>query len=161
MSATTSTTDAATCDYCGAELRPSLKSRHEAVCYARPGLWLKVREVMENPNKPGTAISLQAYQAIATSRGVPSYQALSAQLGNWHQLCRWVGLEPGPRRGYEKGTRPGTQAKVRIAHEAKVLAEVAAAVDEDRAMQRELDGRGLEVCRVTALPDGRVRCMLR
>ncbi len=85
------------------------------------------------------------YERRRLENGAPSYDALRGSLGCWRSACEAFGL-----------VYRGKQAR-----EDRAIAEVAAAVDEDRELQRELAGHGLEVCRVRSLPDGRVACMLR
>jgi hypothetical protein len=60
----------ATCPHCGCEVQPASLARHEHSCYARPGVYDAVRAAMEHPDKPNTAISLDAYRAIASARGL-------------------------------------------------------------------------------------------
>lgn len=133
----------ATCPHCGCEVQPASLARHKHSCYARPGVYDAVRAAMDHPDKPNTAISLDAYRAIASARGLPSYEALRKQLGSWDQICAWAGLKPGQRHGYAKGSRPQKANR-----EAQAIAETDEALARDAELRDWWETRGLEVCRV-------------
>lgn len=149
--------DCRACPHCGRSFGVYGYTQHERVCVSRPHMLELVRGLLERPDAPGKARSSREYAAAAIRHNAqpglgqraPSERSLDEQFGGWRAVCAWTGLEY---------TLPPTRRRTR---EDEVIAEVAAAVDDDRAMQRELERRGLEVCRVRALPDGRVACMLR
>lgn len=150
------TTTTATCPHCGAALTVAGLARHESICYARPGLWERLRAAMERADRPGVAISSDAYRDVAPVQGLPSYESLTRQLGGWAQICNWVGLQPGQRRGYAKGTRRPPTGRG-----AEAESEVAAMLEADAELRAAWDNRGLEVCRVRKLPGGDVAYVLR
>lgn len=130
------------CPHC---TRPMQDAAHPARCPMHPARAPLVLAALEDPANPGHAVGPMTYERRRLENGAPSYDALRGSLGGWRSACEAFGL-------VYRGKR---------AREDRAIAEVAAAVDEDRELQRELAGHGLEVCRVRSLPDGRVACMLR
>ena len=118
---------------------------HPARCVAHPDLRPLILAALTDPADPARAVGPSAYELRAAGTGAPGQERLRNVFANWRQVAKFFGLS----------------YRDRTDREAQAIAEVAAAVDEDRELQRELAGHGLEVCRVRSLPDGRVACMLR
>ena len=131
------------CPHCG---RVVADPAHPAMCNAHPDRRAIILEAMTDPARPDHAVGPSAYDARAQEIGAPSYDALRGTFGGWRRACKFFGLAYRDRRDKE----------------AEAIAEVAAAVDEDRELQRELEVRGLAVCSVREIDGGRrVACMLR
>jgi len=146
-----------TCPHCKRELVDSPNQRHELRCVYRPGVRDLLRKLLQSDD-PTRAVPrhvyaerVAAYNAALRKSDLraPTVRALD-QLGGWGDACAWAGLERSRRVGGESN---GNDFAV-IAEAVQVEMETA------RAALRDAE-RGLPVCRVVELPDGRVRCMLR
>ena len=118
---------------------------HPARCVAHPDLRPLILAALVDPDNPGHAVGPSVYEARAANTGAPTQERLRNVFDNWRKVARFFGL-------YYRG---------RVDKEAQAIAEVAAAVEDDKELQRELEVRGLAVCSVRPLPDGRVACLLR
>lgn len=87
------------------------------------------------------------YESRARETGAPDAKMLCSTFGGWQAACVHFGLDYSRQRSWSR--------------EDVAVAEVAAAVAEDRAMRIEMQERGLDVCGARPLSDGRMAYMLR
>lgn len=138
------------CPYCG-----KLYERvewHTRYCLSAPAVRALVLQAMTDPDKPGCAVSRDAYDLRAREIGAATARALIDQLGKWATVCAVFGLKPPPRTG---------RSAQRAAQEAAAIADTAAMVARDDEVRQWTRERGLEVCAARRLPDGRTAYMLR
>ena len=136
------------CPYCG-----KLYERvewHTRYCLSAPAVRALVLQAMTDPDKPGCAVSRDAYDLRAREIGAATARALIDQLGKWATVCAVFGLKPPARRG---GYRP---------HAAPVTERLAALDAEVERMQAAAEPAnpyrewsGLPVCGVREIDGGR------
>lgn len=141
----------AACPHCQMAVAVNTLKTHAAACPERPGVQARLYEAVARPEVPGAAITeteyRERYERGELDPALPSPYSLLAHFGAWGGVCAWLGL------------RPARDEELRAAQE---LAQAAADQERVRAIMRQERGpRGLEVCRVRELPDGRVACMVR
>lgn len=148
------------CPHCGQKLAPSVGAYHAATCVHAPDAAQRVRAALEDPDNPGVALSVRAYEARADQYSVARKERLIRTWGpTWADVARHLGLQPGQHAGTKKGTHTRAQ---REGAEARAIAETEEALARDAELRAYYDGgRGFEACRVRTLPDGRTAWMLR
>ena len=150
-----------TCPHCGRGFAPGTGPIHTATCVHAPDMPDRVRAALEDPDRPGYALSVRGY-----SERAPQYSATSADIlarawgPTWADVARGVGLEPGQRAGTKKGTNTKAQKE---ATEARAIAETEEALQRDAELRAYWSGgRGLPVLDTPRqLADGRVAWMVR
>lgn len=149
------------CPHCARVLSITGFGSHAAVCAHRPGVRDLVQRLMRSDD-PGCAVSKTEYDERADAYNAtlgpddlhaPLHGALESQLGNWLAACEWVGMERSRKVG---GAARGVKFEV-----------AAEGVEMDRraaraVLEAELHGeRGLAVCAVRKLSDGRTAYVLK
>ena len=121
---------------------------HTRYCLLAPAVRDLVLQAMTDPDKPGCAVSRDAYDLRAREIGAATARALIDQLGKWATVCAVFGLKPPP-------------APNRTDQEAAAIADTAAMLKRDEEVRAWAADPGMEVCRVRRLPDGRLAMELR
>ncbi len=149
------------CPHCKRSFQLCAAERHTATCIHAPDMPDRVRATLEDPDRPGVALSRRAYNERAALFNAAGQEALSYHWGpTWEAVARHVGLEPGQKSGFYRGTRT---AATKQAAEDAALADVEEKLERDAELRQYWqNGRGLEVCAVREIDGGRrVACMLR
>lgn len=147
------------CPHCGRHFAQCSGPAHAATCIRVPGMAARVRAALEDPDRPGIALSVRAYDGRAAQYSAAGHDALTRHWGpTWADVARRVGLEPGQKAGTRAGTHTAAQKAVT---EAAALSEVEAALEADAALREHWRTRGMEACSARRLPDGRTAWMLR
>ena len=150
-----------TCPHCGRGFAQGTGPIHTATCIHAPDMPDRVRAALEDPDRPGYALSVRGYSERAPQFAATSADILARAWGpTWADVARRVGLEPGQRAGTKKGTNTKAQKE---ATEARAIAETEEALQRDAELREYWSGgRGLPVCDTPRqLPDGRVAWMVR
>ena len=148
-----------TCPHCGRHFALCSGPAHAATCVHAPDMPDRVRAAMEDPARPGIALSIRAYDERASQYAAAGHDSLTRAWGpTWSDVARRVGLEPGQKAGTAKGTHTAAQKAVT---EGKALAETEEALQADAELRAYWNNRGLEVCGARELPGGRVAWMVR
>lgn len=134
------------CPHCGRKLGGGNLSRHMDKCARNPAHYERIHAAMASPDHPGYALPQKEYDALSNARGAPCVRSLEKQFGDWTAACEFFSLL--------------SISAQRDVDEAAAIAEVAAAVEAAALHAKAMD-RGLEVCAVRQLPDGRVAYVLR
>lgn len=147
-----------TCPHCGRGFAQGTGPAHTLTCIHAPDMAERVRAALEDPDRPGVALSTRAYDERAAQFNAAGYDTLVRAWGpTWADVAQHVGLEPGQRRGTKKGSRAA-----QVSAEARAMAETEEALASDAELSAYWNGdRGFEACRVRRLPDGRAAWMLR
>ena len=147
-----------TCPHCGATMDAPRLAQHIPRCPEAPGMVARVREALEDPDKPGHALSVRRYAENAARIGAPGPDALRRCWGDWPTICGMAGLGPGRKSGNPAGWRQHVQRM-----EAAAIREVEEMLEADERLRESLRDRGLEVCDgyKRMLPNGGVAYMLR
>jgi hypothetical protein len=134
---------------------------HRQRCTARPGVRDLVRRLMQSDD-PARAVPKTVYGDRADAYNAalgpddlsaPSWRALEEQHGGWAGACKWAGYERSRKVG---GVTSGMDFDD-IAEGVEMEKQAAAAILQDE----RYGARGLPVCRVRQLPDGRTAYVLR
>lgn len=148
-----------TCPHCKRHFAPCGGEAHALMCMHAPDMPARVRAALEDPDRPGVALSIRAYSERAPQFAAAGRDALTRAWGpTWADVARRVGLKPGQKSGPMKGTQ---NAGRRAATENAAIAEVEAALAADADLREQWERRGLPVCGVRQLPDGRMAWMVR
>lgn len=151
---------ACSCPHCGRAFTPSRIAIHTPLCVERAYVRDIVRGLMDGGGA-GVGVTNEKYMSLAAAYNAtagegeraPGVNIVRQHFGEWGNVLAWLGLEAPPHTHSAVDARDDA--------EAVALAEVAAAIETDRAVRQWESERGLAYCRARPLPNGGVAYVLR
>ncbi len=144
------------CPHCGRPFAASGVAKHALTCLEKPGMLERIRQALEDPERPGHARDMRSYDVVAAKLGAPSYSTLHVHWGATGAICERVGLQWKRKHGPTRGALANRREV-----EERAIREVEAALEADGRLREEMDGRGLPVCGYRVLPNGDEAWVLR